>query len=154
MYVCACDVPPQQGRIALHPLVGMRLATADDQLPPGIDPASTLIVHRIVVVTDVSDFNAVDTAMIIEASLNIYSNQPGNAHITTATLKTDQANDYAGAITPLILLSDDSFQRAGGRIRITRILHSEPGEGKVRVQVVCTCVSHGCSHIDTNARRP
>ena len=54
MYVCACDVPPQQGRIALHPLVGMRLATADDQLPPGIDPASTLIVHRIVVVTVVS----------------------------------------------------------------------------------------------------
>ena len=52
------------------------------------------------------------------------------------TLKTYQADDYAGATTPLILFSDKSFQRAGGRIRITHIVHSKPGEGKVRVVAV------------------
>ncbi len=51
----------------------------------------------------------------------------GNDHIETALLQTDQAGDYAGSTTPLIL-----FQRAGGRIRLMLIVHSERGEGKVR----------------------
>jgi hypothetical protein len=111
----------------------MRLATKQDDLPPGVDPGNTLIVHRIVVVTDVSDFDAVDTTSIIEQSINIYSEQPGNGHIITSTVKTDMAGDYAGVTTPVVLFSEDSFTRAGGRIRVTSILHSEPGEGKVRV---------------------
>jgi hypothetical protein len=115
----------------LHPSVFMRLATAADDLPSGVDRANTLIVHRVVVATDVSDFNSVDTSLIIEASLKLYSAQPGNAHITTAAVKTDMAADYSGVITPLVLFSKESFVRAGGKIRVTRILHSEPGEGKV-----------------------
>lgn len=111
----------------------MRLATEADELPPGVDAANTLIVHRIVVATDVSDFNSVDTSSIIEQSINLYGAQQGNGHITTGILKTDMASDYAGATTPLVLLSEDSFKRSGGRIRLTSILHSEPGEGKVRV---------------------
>ena len=133
VYVCACArvSHPQQGRIALHPSVFMRLATAADDLPSGVDRANTLIVHRVVVATDVSDFNSVDTSLIIEASLKLYSAQPGNAHITTAAVKTDMAADYSGVITPLVLFSKESFVRAGGKIRVPRILHSEPGEGKV-----------------------
>ena len=69
-------------------------------------------------------------------SLKAYTAIPGNGHIKTVTLKTYQADDYAGATTPLILFSDKSFQRAGGRIRITHIVHSKPGEGKVRVVAV------------------
>ena len=112
----------------------MRRATQDDDLKEGTVPGDVFIVHRIIFVTDVSDFNAVDTAAIIEQSLKAYSAIPGNEHIKTATLKTDQAGDYAGSTTPLILFSHESFQRAGGRIRITLIIHSEPGEGKVRGQ--------------------
>ena len=122
----------QTGRIGIHPLVAMRRATSQDQLKDGTAPGDVFIVHRIVFVTDITDFNAIDTAAIIEQSLKAYAAVPGHAHIKTAILKTDQADDYAGATTPLILFSEDSFQRAGGCIRITRIIHSEPGEGKAR----------------------
>lgn len=102
----------------------------------GTAPGDVFIVHRVTFVTDITDFNAIDMAAIIEQSLKAYTAIPGNGHIKTATLKTYQADDYAGATTPLILFSDKSFQRAGGRIRITHIVHSEPGEGKVRVVAV------------------
>ena len=102
----------------------------------GTAPGDVFIVHRVTFVTDITDFNAIDMAAIIEQSLKAYTAFPGNGHIKTATLKTYQADDYAGATTPLILFSDKSFQRAGGRIRITHIVHSKPGEGKVRVVAV------------------
>ena len=102
----------------------------------GTAPGDVFIVHRVTFVTDITDFNAIDMAAIIEQSLKAYTAFPGNGHIKTATLKTYQADDYAGATTPLILFCDKSFQRAGGRIRITHIVHSEPGEGKVRVVAV------------------
>ena len=102
----------------------------------GTAPGDVFIVHRVTFVTDITDFNAIDMAAIIEQSLKAYTAIPGNGHIKTATLKTYQADDYAGATTPLILFSDKSFQRAGGRIRITHIVHSEPGDGKVRVVAV------------------
>jgi len=102
----------------------------------GTAPGDVFIVHRVTFVTDITDFNAIDMAAIIEQSLKAYTAFPGNGHIKTETLKTYQADDYAGETTPLILFSDKSFQRAGGRIRITHIVHSKPGEGKVRVVAV------------------
>ncbi len=115
---------------------GYGRAKTDDEVKDGTAPGDVFTVHRVTFVTDIMDFNAIDMVAIIDQSLKAYIAIPGNGHIKTATLKTYQADDYAGATTPLILFSDKSFQRGGGRIRITHIIHSEPGEGEVRVVAV------------------
>jgi hypothetical protein len=127
----------QKGRNAMHILVMLRLATGDDDIPntcKGQQQTDMLFIHRMVVVTDESNFGAVDTAAIIESSLNLYSKLPSNEHLRTVTLKTDMAKDYSGVSTMLTLFSNDSFIRSGKKIRITTIYHSEPGE-------VSECVS-------------
>ncbi len=66
------------GRIGIHPLVAMRRATSQDQLKDGTAPGAFFIVHRIVFVTDITDFNAIDTAAIVEQSLKAYAADPGH----------------------------------------------------------------------------
>jgi hypothetical protein len=49
----------QTGRIGIHPLVAMRRATSQDQLKDGTAPGDVFIVHRIVFVTDITDFPSI-----------------------------------------------------------------------------------------------
>jgi hypothetical protein len=88
----------QRGRIAMHPTVFIRRANDDDDLPAKHDEErdEMLIVHRVIVLTDESEFNCVDTAGVIEISLRVYSSVGNNKRLRRAVLKTDKEATHTG----------------------------------------------------------